>query len=220
MSVYAMELQTIDSKVTNDNEILIQNEITKFLIKKNKNNIYDLTQNEQKDLVNYIEQYKKTLYPSAQPNWFNPWEYATTYDITGYIFASLDSSSLDIHYGHAGIGYSAGGNVIEANPGDGVKLYTNRVNSYWSKCQSGGVYAVNNAPSSSYVTAKNYAANCIGKGYGFDPIVDDFYCSELVYYAWDAAGYNIASSRLWGTPILPAHIMNDGDTVLKASFPF
>lgn len=47
-----------------------------------------------------------------------------------------------------------------------------------------------------------------------------FIAVSFVYYAWNDAGYNIASSRVWGTLILPSHIMNDGDTILKASFPF
>lgn len=218
--VFALESNDYYQNLNNQKEVLIQNKINDFLNLKNKSDVYSLTRDEEKELVVNIQNYKQELDPTIEPYWFNPWEYATTYDIAGYVFVSLDSSSSGWNYGHAGIGHSSGGNVIEANPGDGVKLYTNRVNSYWSKCQSGGVYEINNASSSDYMTARDYAVNKIGRGYGFGPIDGDFYCSELVYYAWDDAGYNIASSRVWGTLILPSHIMNDGDTILKASFPF
>lgn len=219
-NVNAEELSINIENVNTDNEILIQNKINEFLTKKNKDTVNELTISEEKELVDIIGEYKKTLYPSIQPASARAVDFANSYNIAGYVFATLDAKTSGWNHGHAGIGHSAGGNVIEANPGDGVKLYTNRVNKYWSKCDDGGIYSIKNASSSDYNKAKNYANDRIGRDYGFNPIDGDFYCSELVYYAWDAAGYNIASSRIWGTPILPSQIMNDGDTVLEASFPF
>lgn len=216
--VNAKEL-SVNSENTN-NEILIQNKINEFLIKKNKNTVYDLTVSEEKELIDIIGQYKNSLYSSIQPLSIDSEDYGNSYDIAGYVFASLDAKTSGWNHGHAGIGHSVGGNVIEANPVVGVKLYSNRVNTYWSNCDTGGIYAINGASTSDYNKAKNYATSKIGRSYGFDPIEGDFYCSELVYYAWDEAGWNIASSRIWGTPILPSQIMNDGDTILKASFPF
>ena len=220
VNVSALEEKSDIQKTKDNSEAIIQNKIKKFLNLKNKKDVYSLTKNEEIELVKYIEKYKQELNAIIQPQWFNPWEYATTFDIAGYVFVTLDSSTSGWNHGHAGIGHSAGGNVIEANAGDGVKLYTNRVNSYWSKCQNGGVYSISGASPSDYKNAKKYAVDRLGREYGFDPIKGDFYCSELVYYAWDSVGFNIASSRVWGTPILPSHIMNDGDTILKASFPF
>lgn len=136
----------------------------------------------------------------------------------GDVLATLDEKTFGIPHGHAGIGYYDANTVIEANPGDGVKKYSNRITGYWRNCSSGGIYGVSGASSGNYSTATNYAYDRIGRGYGFDPIAGDFYCSELVYYAWGAAGYDIDYNRAWGTPILPSHLMLDGDTYLKESF--
>ena len=228
LAIFTMSIQNVSALEISDNiqledaskEILIQNKIDEFLETVNKEDVHSLTVQEETALVEYIENFKQTLYDDTARANSSSWDYANTINIGGYIFVSMDSRTSSWTHGHAGIGYSAGGNVIEANPGDGVKLYTNRVNNYWSECQTGGIYKVNGASSSKYNTARDYAYERIGRGYGFDPIGGDFYCSELVYYAWDAAGYNIASSRIWGTPILPSQLMNDGDTILQVSFPF
>lgn len=201
-------------------EMLIQNRINEFLKEKNKPDVYSLTEDEEIQLVNYIRQFKKSLDGNLERQAVDPWVYASSYNLQGLVFATLDSRTSGIEHGHAGIGFSSGGNVIEANPGDGVKLYKNRVNNYWSSVANGGIYSVKGATSNDYLTAASYAAARLGRGYGFNPAEGTFYCSELVYYAWKEAGKNIASSRIWGTLILPSQIMNDGDTILQVSFPF
>ena len=219
--VYATETLVTYEEIE-DTEVLIQNKIQEFLNSKNKDNIYSLNMYEEQELIEYIQDYKESINDcSSTYGIIDSGIYASTADIGGYIFASLDSKTSGWNHGHAGIGYSAGGNVIESNPNVGVKLYSNRVETYWANCQTGGIYSVNGASSSQYETAKNYAYNKIGCDYNFNAFdTNSFYCSELVYYAWEEAGYNIASSRVWGTLILPSQIMNDGDTTLRVSFPF
>lgn len=206
--------------IDNSHEFIIQEKIDAFLKEKRKDNIYSLTPSEELELVNFIENYKNNLNPNFKLQRVSGKDYATSFDITGYIFLTMDSRTSGWRHGHAGIGYSAGGNVIEANPGDGVELYYDRVKDYWSKRKTGGIYSVKKAEYADYKKARNYAKSKLGRKYGFNPFGGDFYCSELVYYAWKEAGYNVASSRVWGTPILPSQIMNDGDTVKEVSFPF
>ena len=220
--VYATEDTSISQEMINNKEILIQNKINEFIDSQGKSDINYLSVQEEIELVKIIEEYKYTINNNEYSinGVIESGIYASTADIGGYIFSSLDSRTSGWNHGHAGIGYSSGGNVIEANPNVGVKLYSNRVEEYWGNCQTGGIYWVNGASSSQYTIAKNYAYSKLGCDYNFNALdTNSFYCSELVYYAWDAAGYNIASSRVWGTLILPSQIMNDGDTVLGVTFP-
>lgn len=221
--VFAVEDVSVTQDVVDTKEIMIQKKINEFVKSKNKNNVYDLTNEEEIELTQVIQDYKEALNGNAASTYayIESGIYNSSVDIGGYIFVSLDSSHSGWNHGHAGIGYSAGGNVIEANPGDGVKLYGNRVDTYWRNCQTGGIYSVSGASTSQYTTARNYAYSKLGCEYGFMATnTNSFYCSELVYYAWESAGVNIASSRVWGTFILPSQIMNDGDTVKNIAFPF
>ena len=221
--VYAAEEISISQDVVDQKEIMIQNKINEFVKSKNKADVYELSYEEEVELTQMIQEYKETLNGNVASTYglIENGIYSSGTDIGGYIFVSLDSRTSNWNHGHAGIGYSAGGNVIEANPGDGVKLYGNRVEGYWKSCQSGGIYSVNGASSSQYQTARNYAYGKLGCSYSLNAFnINSFYCSELVYYAWDSAGINVASSRIWGTFILPSQIMNDGDTVLRVAFPF
>lgn len=222
-NVFAAEKVLITQDVTDAKETMIERKINEFVKSKNKNNVYDLNNEEEIELTQVIQEYKETL----NSNIVSPYVYIesgiynSSVDIGGYIFSTLDSSTSGWNHGHSGIGYSAGGNVIESNPNVGVKLYNNRVDTYWRKCANGGIYSVSGASSSQYATARNYAYSKLGCTYDFNALnTNSFYCSELVYYAWDSAGINIASSRIWGTPILPSQIMNDGDTVKNIAFPF
>lgn len=221
--VFAVENVSETKDAADTKEILIEKKIDEFVKSKNKNSVYDLTNEEEIELTQVIEDYKKILNGNtASTNvYIESGIYNSSVDIGGYIFSSLDSSTSGWNHGHSGIGYSAGGNVIESNPGVGVKLYSNRVDDYWRKCQSGGIYSVSGASTSQYTTARDYAHSKLGCTYDFNALnTNSFYCSELVYYAWDSAGVNVASSRVWGTPILPSQIMNDNDTVKNIAFPF
>ncbi len=221
--VFAVEDVSVTQDVIDTKEAMIQKKINEFVKSKNKNNVYDLNNEEEIELTQVIQEYKETLNGNiASPYaYIESGIYNSSVDIGGYIFSTLDSRTGSWEHGHAGIGYSAGGNVIESNPNVGVKLYTNRVDTYWRNCANGGIYSVSGASSSQYTTARNYAYSKLGCTYDFNALnTNSFYCSELVYYAWDSAGINIASSRIWGTPILPSQIMNDGDTVKNIAFPF
>lgn len=109
---------------------------------------------------------------------------------------SSNKLKFAIKHGHAGIGYYDSDSVIEANPDVGVKLYANRISTYWMNCADGGIYSIHGAINHEYVIATDYVYNHIGYDYGFLPIVSDFYCSELVNYAWKEAGYDLRGGAL------------------------
>lgn len=208
---------------SNDKKILeveIEKATSDYLIDKKSFSISDLTKAEELELSNIIQTIKEASLESVvTPKWYNPWLYGTTENITGYIFITLDNSTFGWEHGHAGIGNYTGGSVIEANPGVGVKLYGDRVNTYWHAQRTGGIYKVKNATSTDYMYARNYAYSQIGKSYNVAPYNSGFYCSELVYKAWKSAGFYVApkSAVEFYTPL---GIMNDADTVKIASFPF
>ena len=84
-------------------------------------------------------------------------------------------------------------------------------------CADGGIYSIHGAINHEYVIATDYVYNHIGYDYGFLPIVSDFYCSELVNYAWKEAGYDLRGGALPWTVLLPIHLMKDADTYLKVA---
>lgn len=214
--VSAQEQETTQDEGQNI-ENRINYEIAKSLESANVDKMEDLSQEEASALLEnvnaikseYMDYYTRTKIIDSKAA--NPYY--------GNIFATTDEKKFGIRHGHAGIGGFNNNDVIEANPGDGVKLYTNRINTYWRTNSDGGIYGVSGANANKYRTATNYAVSKIGKRYGFNSFDNnDFYCSELVYYAWDSAGYNIASMRIWGEPILPLQLMVDSDTYLKEAF--
>ena len=212
-----------DKKTFSDTKILetkIEDAESDYLFEKRVFSISELTKTEEIELSNIIQTIKESsLALEVTPKWYNPWLYGTTENIAGYIFLTLDNSTFGWEHGHAGIGYSSGGKVIESFNGVGVKLYSDRVNTYWHAQQTGGIYKVRNATSSNYNTARDYAYKQIGKGYSLVPYNSGFYCSELVYKAWKSAGFYVApqSAVEFYTPL---GIMNDADTIKIASFPF
>lgn len=176
----------------------------------------ELSEKEKEELYNIIDSLKPveslkrsggTTIPSGKRN--NKIPLGGNY--YGEIFITMDNSTIGFRHGHAGIGSDGPGHVIEANPGDGVKLYKNRIKDYWIKCNTGGIMRVRGASAKKYRTAYNYAKSKIGFKYSIISKSDSFYCSELVYYAWKRAGYNIASGK-WGYHYSPYDIMSDNDT--------
>lgn len=133
----------------------------------------------------------------------------------GKIFVTRDSKTSGFAHGHAGIGARGTGEVIEANPGDGVKLYTNRINGYW-KTVSASVMAVSGATTAIYSYASDYAYSKLGTPYSLD-VWDGtagFYCSELVLCAWNSAGIPLLS----GTQGFPADIYASSKTITTLTY--
>lgn len=188
----------------------------RYFDSKNVTSYEELSEKEKEELYNIIDALKPveslkrsggTTMPSGKRNDKIP----SKGNYYGEIFITMDNSTIGFRHGHAGIGADGPGEVIEANPGDGVKLYKNRIADYWIKCNTGGIMRVRGASAKKYRTAYNYAKSKIGFKYSIISRNDTFYCSELVYYAWKSAGYNIASGK-WGYHYSPYDIMSDDDT--------
>lgn len=139
----------------------------------------------------------------------------------GNVLITMDASKTGIKHGHVGIGSFKWDATVEANPGDGVKEYTNRISTVWNKFArthaADGVYAVHGATDAQYRLAVNYALSKVGKRYGFNGFDNnDFYCSELVYLAFKNAGKTIGP--LLGT-VWPLDIANHVNTYEVIAFP-
>lgn len=149
---------------------------------------------------------------AVQPRWYDP-----TGSWPGYIFVTMDNNKSGWHYGHAGIGGN-NGETIEAYSNTNVAIFSNGYNRNWSDCSTGGIYRVNGASTSQYETAKNWAYSQVGKEYDLSLLDGDskFYCSELVYKAWKAAGITVGTNILG--LITPESIMNHNNTILVYSF--
>lgn len=212
LSGIAQELTTRKSYYLNKNKVnkiseLPKEELNKLLlesqkIKKVNNDIYQ----------SIISKNSRASTPFS--NW----------DWTGKIFVTMDSRFLIFNHGHAGIASSTVNDTIEANPGDGVKKYRGSNYGYWDKkrCRTkhhgipGGVYGVLDSNWNQHLAAANFANEKIGTGYGLWNDGDStFYCSELVFRAWQQAGKTISySNPLWGYLVLPADIMLSPTTYL------
>ena len=240
-NVLAATDQEGNSQPTPEEVQEVINEIeAEYLAEKEVDKIENLALEEKVELINIIDDYKATLnrpvFEKNSPIMRSSNNAAmktrsghTEADLTSFsgdIFATMDASTVIVGdvtwtHGHAGIGGFAYGSVIEArNPTAGVQLMSNRLNFWYGKA-NGGIYKVPAARNDKYLIATDYANDRVGQRYGFNALDSgDWYCSELVYYAWDAAGFDLDHNRVWGTFILPQHLMQDADTQLYRSFPY
>lgn len=135
----------------------------------------------------------------------------------GHVFVTGDSSKqiipgIVLDHGHAGIGTATAEAVIESNPGDGVTMYRDRINTYWSKVNS-SIMGVRNATTSNYSNAFIFANNQLGKPYRYPQNItplNGYYCSELVFKAWDSVGKNL--NGFGAVIIWPEALYVDSDT--------
>lgn len=229
---------TESSKTSNQIQEEINEIESNYLAEKGEEKIEDLEMDEKVELINLIDEYK-SKYSQPMLEKSSPLMMTSNKTITraghtqadltsfsGDIFATMDASTVVVGnvtwtHGHAGIGGFEYGSVIEArNPTAGVQKMTNRL-SFWYGKANGGIYKVPNARNDKYLIATEYANERVGDRYGFNALdPNDWYCSELVYYAWKAAGLDIDHNRIEGTFILPQHLMQDADTLKYRSFPY
>lgn len=197
----------------------IQNAIS-FVLKSNGvKELSDLSDEDTEALIDNINEIKSKHIDIREQEAKSSPSARSTSSYIGKLFLTTDSSTKDFPHGHAGIGHKDLNAVIESNPGDGVRKYNGRIKSYWAKRKNSGIYGVRGASAAKYRNAFNYAEKRIGKKYGFNPFDNNsFYCSELVFYAWKGQGYTINNGLLWGSIILPVHMMLDSDTYLVRKF--
>lgn len=191
-----------------------------FLQKNHVTSTDELTNEQVLQLVDLVNEFKLGIYGEERVSTITS-KYLTFH--SGDLYLTLDASTHIIgnvywNHGHAGIGGELPGDVIEANLDDGVYYYTNR-DGYWNSRTNGGIYKVVDAVDEEYQVALDYANEKVGLAYGFNPLSNsDFYCSELVFYAWDAAGYDLDHKRIPGKYILPQDLMLGADTKEYSSF--
>lgn len=139
----------------------------------------------------------------------------------GDILVSYGISSWAVITGHAGIVSLVSSTLtVESWPGfnspigvDGVQYYTNN----WGSYSMTFGFGVTGATTSQYQNSASYAQNQVGKPFNlvfinkFD--TSRFYCSSLVWRAWDTQGYNVDGTPI-DTWVTPADITNDFDVFL------
>lgn len=223
------------SKVNSLNEIAAQLETRKqtYLQKNNVTDIHSLPQGELYSLLLDSQEIKKInsdvyqrIVTQQEALYKDPLatQDRATWNWAGKIFLTMDSTTLIFNHGHAGIASTTQDDIIEANRSTGVTKVIGNNYRYWDRkrCRRkyhgipGGVYGVLNTSWNQHLSAVNFATNQIGKRYS---VLNDgdltFYCSELVYRAWQSAGKTISySNPLWGYMVLPADLMLSPDTYI------
>ena len=166
----------------------------------------DLTTDQSKELARILHEIKLTDPEIAELE--EPEQSAravVTRAYKGNIFVTGDAQTSSFKHGHAGIGSAEVDQVIEANPGVGVKLYKKRVSGYWSQ-RNASILKVKDATSSHYQKAYSWASSQKGKPYGiqWDYTEDKYYCSSLVHISWMKAGKNLTGAA--GGYVLPVDL--------------
>lgn len=195
----------------------IECEKSKYLLKVNKSSENELNKEESVELTNIIYEFKKNINnESIKTKDLELSDLSLT--LTGKIYAHSENA-----FGHVGIGgiVQTGnqdlGYTVEVLPNIGVRIFTNRYQTYWKYFTTGGIYSIYDASSSQYLGAATWAKKQEGKPYSLSPFDGDraFYCSELVYRAWESQGIAVGDFEFLVTP---ASIMNHPNTILLHPF--
>lgn len=140
---------------------------------------------------------------------------------TGDILISLEAKTYGFPHGHAAILSTTEDFVIEALPRPGVVHQS--ATKYWSTVDDEAQYYVKGASKSDYRKAVSYARDQIGKPYKLKTSLNNeskWYCSKLVFKAWEYAGFRIGSVDEYLGIVLPASIISDWDVVEYISDPY
>jgi len=218
-SIYSREVRATDKYGEEQKEKDLEKEIRKaieeFLTIKGVNTTNDLTAKDQKELARKINEIKEK-YDNSEANGVSTKaivipEGGGSWDYKGYVFVTGSAhSSIVVYHGHAGIGGEKANTVIEANPGDGVKVYADRISKYWARNNS-SIMKVKNATAAQYTKAFKYANSKVGKKFGWNPLdSNDFYCSELVWLSWKDAGITLIINL--GTVVTPFDLYSSTKT--------
>lgn len=133
-----------------------------------------------------------------------------TYGTNEDILISYDSGYKNWNYGHAAIVRKGDRQIIEAWPGDGVRLYTNNWSTRWNSKKK--MY-VRGASSSNYTNAQAYAYDKLGSSYNLlagKQATSMYYCSLLVWQAWNKQGYDLDGNG--GSIVTPADLESSSRT--------
>ncbi|MDM5351460.1 YiiX/YebB-like N1pC/P60 family cysteine hydrolase [Lysinibacillus sp. fkY74-1] len=137
----------------------------------------------------------------------------------GDILISNVAKSYDvIRHGHTALMSTIPNYVVEAVR-SGVTH--NPASVYWGQAHINDeeLYYVKDAPDSAYLAAYQFAVDQVGEPYnvktGFDNN-DEWYCSKLVYKAWQSAGYRVGPKM---GPVLPIDIAASGNTIKYSNVP-
>jgi uncharacterized protein YycO/cell division protein FtsB len=146
---------------------------------------------------------------------------STTWSGRGDILISLEAKTYGLPHGHAGILSDKKDYVIEALPSPGVVHHS--AEKYWSTVDDEGQYYVKNAKSADYQKAVDYAKAQVGEPYKLKTTLgntSEWYCSKLVFKAWESAGFQVGSLDEYLGVVLPGSIIADWDTVKYINNPY
>lgn len=226
-SASAKSISEIENKYNNVGKI-VTNEISNFLISKNKKDVQSLTEDELSQLVFRVNDIKKQhhdIYVEYDNFLRQSKSNRNTWNWAGDAFATVDRWLVpNFNHGHAAIASRDVNATIEALAGGVQKIWDGNQRWDHKRCRAkyhgmaGGVYRIVGLDYNQRISASDYASWQIGKGYDWLFWTWDdntFYCSELVYKAWRYAGKTMSySNPLWGHMVLPADIMLSPDTYL------
>ena len=134
----------------------------------------------------------------------------------GNILVSMSAKTYGFEHGHTAIISDDIGKVLEALPGDENGVCNHMATKYWSTVDDEDELYAKGASWSQYDTAIQYAKNQFHEPYKIQTSLDDetsWYCSKLVYKAFEAAGVTVNDTYHYmpGVPglkmVLPTNIL-------------
>lgn len=135
----------------------------------------------------------------------------------GNILNSLQSKTSGFRHGHSAIVTGSNKMVIEATTtkNNGARVFYWHYTNMWYTGNFTDVveYYVDGASWAAYNNVVRYASGQVAEPYGLNTsLYDDttWYCSKLVYKAWQYAGVSIGRSGANYTMFLPTDIANGG----------
>lgn len=184
--------------------------------------MYDLEK--EKGNVNFGSKstnYSKSDVEQGSLNRVEKYAASNSWNGKGDILISMTAKTYGFPHGHAAILSTTPHYVIEALSKPGVVHQS--ASKYWSTVSDEGQYYVKGAPDSAYIKAVNYAKVQIGELYKLKTSLSntsEWYCSKLVYKAWQSAGYHVGTLDAYAGVVLPESIRVDADTVKYKSNPY
>lgn len=128
----------------------------------------------------------------------------------GDILTTKDNKHSGWHHGHAGIVMEDNNYTVEAFDTDGVQVRNNT----WKRANERKGPYVRGAVRNNALHAQLYAYSKKGHNYSLTASKsshDVFYCSSLVWKAWNEQGYDLDDNG--GYWVLPMDLRNDYNTI-------
>jgi hypothetical protein len=159
---------------------------------------------------------------TTKANWINYGDVLVTLEAEPFSYLGIKWN-----FGHSGIAGFDTKQVIQARPDTGVHK-VNDYNTYYGKRNTDELYIIG-APDTKYKNAVTYALGKVSRPYALKTTLSDtskWYCSKLVYKAWESQGYKLKNAGMSGIDqliglvgVTPKQILYDNDVAWYQKVP-